>query len=201
MQTFSDQRSPSGHSLVLDLRDNQDGPLLGLFDELQKRFGDHYETMRGIFVSPADGNDFRAHQWKVNAEQFGDSFGLLQSILRDRPAARGRVCLRAWWQFKFADPETSQVLAGQDDVPIIDIRLGAGSSLTLNVGSKTSVNAWFLFPFEFDSPELLRYGPAFEKSMIFKFSPKHWRKWCFSKGEWRPRKFVPAWHERGLRRT
>jgi hypothetical protein len=36
----------------------------------------------------------------------------------------------------------------------------------------------------------------FQKELIFKFSPKHWRLWNFYpvRGWW-PKKFVPNWYE------
>jgi hypothetical protein len=80
-------------------------------------------------------------------------------------------------------------------VPEIDVRLGPGSSLSFTTGTKTSIYAWFLFPFESASPEFEQYVCRFQKELIFKFSPKHWRFWNqYPKRGWWPKKFVPSWY-------
>jgi hypothetical protein len=103
--------------------------------------------------------------------------------------------VQAFWRFKFIDPESGALLADQDNMPEIDVRLGPGSSLSFTAGTKTSLHAWFLFPFESASPDFEQFVCGFQKELIFKFSPKHWRLWNYYpvRGWW-PKKFVPSWY-------
>jgi len=193
MSTFSDQKAPSQRAFILDLRNEQGGPLEALFQSLCVQFGPVGSTMRGISID--GGPDYRAHYWNLSAQQFEESFSLLEGIHKNVPLARERTHIQASWHFKFVDPETATVLPDQESMPVIDVRLGPGSSLNLTTGKNTSVNAWFLFPFESPSQEFDRYVAQLQKELIIRFSPKHWRLWKLYpvRGLW-PRKIVPSWY-------
>jgi hypothetical protein len=193
MSTFTDRKVPSYRAFVLDLRDDQGEPLESLFQSLCVRFGPGSIAMRGISID--GGPDYRAHHWQLSAEQFEEAFSLLETMHSEIPLARERAMIRASWTFKFIDPLTGAVLPDQESMPVIDVRLGPGSSLNLTTGKKTFVNAWFLFPFESASAEFERYVSGFQKEVIFKFSPNHWRLWKSypKRGLW-PKKIVPSWY-------
>lgn len=193
MSIFTDQKTPSHRTFILDLRDDQGGPLESLFQSLCLRFGAVSTTMKGVSID--GGPDYRAHYWTLSPEQFQEAFSLLETVNRDIPLSRERTYIQASWHFKFNDPDTGVVLPDQDSMPVIDVRLGPGSSLNLSTGKKTFVNAWFLFPFESASPEFERYVSRLQKELIFKFSPKHWRLWKVYpvRGLW-PKRFVPGWY-------
>jgi hypothetical protein len=194
MSMFTDQKTPSHRTFVLDLRDDpQGGPLESLFQALCIRFGPVSNTLGGIAV-PGRPN-YRAHYWTLSVKQFEESFSLLDTVHRDIPLSRERAHLRALWNFKFLEPKTATLLPNQEVMPVIDVRLGPGSSLNLTTGRKTSVNAWFLFPFESASLEFEDYVSRFQKELIFTFSSKHWRLWQLdpARGLW-PKKFVPNWY-------
>jgi hypothetical protein len=191
MSLFTDRRIPSHRAFMLDLKNEQAGPLEPLFQNLCVQFGPASNTMRGIMVE--GGPDYRTHYWKLSADQFKEAFSLLESAQREIPLARERAYVQAFWSFKFVDPETGLILPDQESMPVIDVRLGPGSSLNLSTGKKTFVNAWFLFPFENPSQEFDRYVSRLQKELIFKFSPKHWRLWkCYPARGWWPKKFVPS---------
>jgi hypothetical protein len=193
MGKYSDQKVPSRRTMLLDLRDDpEDSPLEPLFKELCRKYGPVSDTSRGI---PQSGPEYRAHRWDLNGEQVEEALSSLEMVYREIPASRNRAHVQAFWTFKFIEPETGALLPDQADMPQIDMRLGGGSSLGLATGSKTSVNAWFLFPFESASTEFEHYACELQKDMIFKFSPKYWRLWNhYPKRGWWPRKFVPSWY-------
>jgi hypothetical protein len=194
MSMFTDQKTPSDRFFMLDLRDDPEGgPLESLFQDLCVQFGPVSHTMGG---KPIPGRPyFRAHQWTLSAKQFEESFSLLDAVHRNIPQSRERAHLQAYWSFKFVEPTTATLLPDQEAMPVIDVRLGPGSSLNLTTGRKTSVYAWFLFPFESPTREFEDYVARFQKELIFTFSPKHWRLWKTYpvKGLW-PRRFVPGWY-------
>jgi hypothetical protein len=189
MLTFSDQKTPTHLGYMLDMQTDQGGPLEKLFHDLCGRFGPWYRTT----TSPTMPT-YRAYIWQIDATQFKESLDLLPRLRQQDPILLERTHLHASWSFKFVEPETTSILPGQEDLPVIDVRLGPGSSLNFATGKKTSINAWFLFPFENPSAEFEKYVSRFQGRLIFKFSREHWRLWRFSSGEWRPRRFVPRWY-------
>jgi hypothetical protein len=195
MSLYSDQETPSRRDFMLDLQnDPEGGPLESIFHELCLKYGPVSRTTKGISLS---GPSYRAHQWELRDEQVAEALSLLETVHREIPASRDRAHLQAFWKFKFVEPETRTLLPDQESMPEIDVRLGPGSSLSITTGKKTWVNAWFLFPFDSSSsPEFEHYVCRFQKELIFKFSPKHWRLWNFYpvRGWW-PKKFVPNWYE------
>ena len=193
MNLFTDQKTPSYRAFILDLRDDQSGPLESLFQDLCVKFGPVTNTMKGIW--PGGGPNYRAHWWALSATQFEESFSLLEAAHRDIPLSRDRAHVQASWSFKFIEPDTAMLLPDQESMPVIDVRLGPGSSLNLTTGKNTRINAWFLFPFESATQEFEHYVSRFQKELIFKFSPEHWRLWNFYpvRGWW-PKRFVPNWY-------
>jgi hypothetical protein len=190
MSLYTDQKTPSRRSFMLDLaNDPKGGPLESLFHELCLKYGPVSRTTNDI--SRTD----RAHQWELSDEQAAEALSLLEAVHRETPASKNRAHVQAFWRFKFIDPESGALLADQDNMPEIDVRLGPGSSLSFTTGTKTSLYAWFLFPFESASPDFEQYVCGFQKELIFKFSPKHWRLWNYYpvRGWW-PKKFVPSWY-------
>ena len=194
MHKFADPQLPSYRGFILDMRDDEGGVFQSAYDALCARFGPVSNTMKSL---SADGvPTYRAHYWTLTVEQFEDAFSLLEKIRKDMPPVADRVKVQAAWNFKFVDPESGQLLPHQESMPEIDMRLGPGSSLNLTAGEKTSVNAWFLFPFESACREFDEYVRSFQKELIFKFSSSHWRLWKFHPVRgWSPKKFVPNWYQ------
>jgi hypothetical protein len=193
MSVFTNQKVLSIRAFMLDMRDDHGGPLESLFQNLCVQFGPVSGTMKGISVR--GGPNYRAHQWILSAKQFQESFSLLTAVHRDIPLSRERAHLQASWSFKFVEPVSGALLPDQEAMPVIDVRLGSGSSLNLTTGKKTSVNAWFLFPFESPSRDFEDYVARFQKELIFTFSPKHWRLWkSYPVKGLCPRRFVPGWY-------
>ena len=190
MSLYTDQKTPLRRSFMLDLaNDPEGGPLESLFHELCLKYGPVSHTTNDV------SRIYRAHQWELSDEQVAEALSLLETIHRENPASKNRATVQAFWRFKFVDPESGTLLPEQDNVPEIDVRLGPGSSLSFTTGTKTSIYAWFLFPFESASPEFEQYVCRFQKELIFKFSPKHWRFWNqYPKRGWWPKKFVPSWY-------
>jgi hypothetical protein len=148
MSLYTDQKTPSRRSFMLDLaNDPKGGPLESLFHELCLKYGPVSRTTNDIFRT------YRAHQWELSDEQVAEALSLLEAVHRETPASKNRAHVQAFWRFKFIDPESGALLADQDNMPEIDVRLGPGSSLSFTTGTKTSLYAWFLFPFESASPD------------------------------------------------
>lgn len=192
MSLYTDQKTPSSRCFMLDLaNDPKGGPLESLFDELCLKYGPVTCTSNDF------SRTYRAHHWDLTDERVAEALSLLEAVHRKTPASRNRAHIQAFWRFKFVDPENGVLLPDQDNMPEIDVRVGPGSSLNFTTGTKTSIYAWFLFPFESPSPEFEQYVCRFEKELIFKFSPKHWRLWKHYpvRGLW-PKKFVPSWYSR-----
>jgi len=189
MATFSDQTAPTQLGMMLNMRADDSEAL----EYRVRRICDAFGPVQHTSTSPT-WKEFRAYNWKLSLEQFDQAFQLLDDFDRRDPSLADRTFLQASWRFKFVEPKTGQVLPGQENLPSIDFRLGPGSTLNFSAWKGASAYAWFLFPFESPTPDFEDYVARFQKELIFKFSPKHWRSWRISAGEWRPRRFVPGWY-------
>jgi|SRR5579862_2495068 len=189
MKTFSDQSQPNLLSMMLNMRADTSESL----EYRVRRICDSFGPVDRTMTSPT-WKDFRAYNWSLTSEQFERGFSLLDEFDQQDPSLADRTFLQASWKFKFIEPKTGQVLPAQENLPLIDLRLGSGSSLNFSAHKGPSVYAWFLFPFESPTLDFEEYVHRFQKELIFKFSPKHWRLWRHSKNEWRPRRFVPGWY-------
>jgi len=189
MRTFSDQSQPSFLSIMLNMRADHSEAL----EYRVRRICDSFGPVGHTTTSPT-WKEFRAYNWKLTSEQFERGFTMLDEFDRQDPWLADRTFLQASWKFKFVEPRTGQVLPGQENLPMIDFRLGPGSTLNFSAHKGVSVYAWFLFPFENPAPDFEDYVDRFQNELIFKFLPKHWRLWRFSTDEWRPRRFVPSWY-------
>lgn len=189
MKTFSDRSEPNFLGMMLNMRADTSEAL----EYRVRRICDSFGPVDRTTTSPT-WKEFRAYNWRLTPEQFESGFSLLEEFDRRDPSLADRTFLQASWKFKFVEPSTGQVLPGQENLPAIDFRLGPGSTLNFSAYKGTSVYAWFLFPFDSPTPDFEDYVGRFQKELIFKFSPKHWRLWRYSKEQWRPRRFVPSWY-------
>ena len=190
MRAFSDQVQPSLFSMTLNTRADDIEPL----EYRVRRICDSFGPVNHITTSPT-WKEFRTYNWILTPEQFQTGFSLLDEFDQREPSLADHTSLHASWKFKFIEPRTGQVLPRQDDLPTIDFRLGPGSSLNFGASKGASVYAWLLFPFDDPaSTDFRDYVARFQEGLIFRFSPAHWRRWQFLRGEWRPRRFVPSWY-------
>jgi len=193
LKRYSDRDEPSDGWWTLEMWSEEKGPMDSLCSEVCRRYGPIDRIWPG---SSSGGPGLKTYQWKLNPGQFPGALELLEHEQEKLPSFRERMRIQVWWEFKFVNPENRDVLPGQENLPVLDMRLPAGSSLTLSLGDRAKVNAWFLFPFEEVSREFESYVGGFQKSMLFRFSPRHWRAWSYSRaGRWRPKRLdfrVPA---------
>lgn len=97
------------------------------------------------------------------------------------------VTFSATWLFKFIDPETGQVLPGQDNIPVVDIRLH-NSQVYMRLGKGATVSLWFTLPFSGLTDDAVRYIKLLKNNLPVKLSYNHWRVWKLSNGRLIPRK-------------
>ena len=128
------------------------------------------------------------YRWKLKPKQIPKGFELL-NIYKDLPPNDyGPIVLSSKWHFQFLDEHTRELLTGQDKIPIIDFRQ-QNSQLYLRLGQKSTISAWFAFPFSSIDDSAYRYLTTLIKQLPFKPSDKHWRIWRLSKnGNWTPSK-------------
>jgi hypothetical protein len=124
MELFSDQKTHSYSGLMLDMRDDEGEPL----ESVCRRLCDSFGPVTHTTTSPTWAA-YRLYRWTLSGEQLQNSFSLLDALFRDIPLSRERTLLQASWSFKFVEPETAMLLPNQENLPVIDFRLGPGSSL------------------------------------------------------------------------
>jgi len=182
LRHYSDRDVPSGCGFSLEMRTDERSPLDTLCSEVCRRYGPINEIIPGASFS---GPGFKTYRWKVAPAQFPGALELLERAQQELPSYLERIHISAWWEFKLVNPENREPLAGQESLPAIDVRLPAGSSLSLIATDKPRIHACFLFPFEDVNEEFRAYVAGLQEHMIFKFVAKHWRAWRLShKGKW-----------------
>ena len=116
--------------------------------------------------------------WTVKSSKVETAFDYLTKI--------DTLTLTFKWKFKFINPETKEIIEGQDAIPAIDERLH-NSQIYFRASERSTVSVWFTFPFS-SLPEAFNYFDPFQKLLPFTLSGKHWRIWSLSQnGKWIPR--------------
>lgn len=126
-------------------------------------------------------NGQRSVSWSVSSRKVRDIITLL--------GISDRYTFITTWKFHFKYPDSNLVLPGQNLIPTIDERL-YNSQIHLRLSkNKSTVSAWFTFPFSDLTKETLEYIEGVENALPFKFSRKTWRHWSLSKnGNWTPKR-------------
>lgn len=130
----------------------------------------------------------RTYTWYLKSvKDVEDGLQLLDAFASYPPNDPSPLVLSFMWRFYFIDPDTKEVLPGQDKIPMIDSRL-QNSQLYLRLGQKSTVSAWFTFPFEEWNEQSKLYIRTITSGAPFKCADKHWRLWKYSNnGKWFPR--------------
>lgn len=91
------------------------------------------------------------------------------------------------WCFYFTDPNSKEVLPGQDSIPVIDVRQ-KNSQIYWRFGKISSISLWFVLPFNELGPAAVNYIKLLQTYLPVKFSKNHWRIWRKNKNGPAPRK-------------
>lgn len=98
------------------------------------------------------------------------------------------LTLTITWHFKFVNVNTKIILSGQDDIPVLDSRLG-NSQVYMRLSQKITLSLWFVLPFDGLDGETIAYIKLIKARLPVKLSDNHWRIWTLSKnGNWTGRK-------------
>jgi hypothetical protein len=111
-----------------------------------------------------------------------------ERVSGDDPVAE-RLSLKCIWRFQFRDPDTGDLLPGQDLLPRLDDFPGGranSSSLILNLGRRSAASLWFMFPFEVSDERFLHFVRRLSEGLPFRLRDSGWRSWRLSsRGAWR----------------
>ena len=115
------------------------------------------------------------------------SSGKVRDIL-NRLRDNDKYTFSITWKFYFKDPDSNVVLPGQNEIPTIDDRR-YNSQIHLRLSkNRSTVSAWFTFPYDGLTREAREYIERIGNALPFKFSKKTWQHWTLSKnGKWTPR--------------
>lgn len=186
LRRYSDRDRPSACGLSLEMRMEERSPLDALCSEICRRYGPIDRIIPG---AASNGPGLKTYQWKVAPEQFQNALELLEQAQQKLPSYVDRMEIHARWEFKLVNPESREPLPGQENLPAIDVRFPAGSSLRLSASYKPRIFACLLFSFEEANEEFRAYVAGLQEKMIFKFTSKNWRAWSRSRnGKWHPRR-------------
>jgi hypothetical protein len=189
MARFGHGAEPSVASVLLDLAGDDDPALLAAREELAAEYGPYPQKITG---SGPDGHEWRAFLWRLSTM---DPAAIDAAL--DRTAAlraRGgllerRVGMKLEWAFRLRDPDTRELLPGQDTLPRLDRFPGGrgdSSSAVLTLRATPTLSLWLLFPFAEPSVELRAYVERLQSALPMPLAAKGWRQWRLTRsGTWK----------------
>lgn len=190
MGAFGYAAPPDRASLVLDLAGDDDPELNAAVEQLTREYGGYPEKIKGLHVT--DGREWRALLWHIPHERLEDGFERLAGFQARGGLLERRTALKLAWTFRFRDPKTRELLPGQDTLPRLETFPGGhgdSSSVVLNLGHRSSISLWFLFPFAEPDAVFLAYVSGLQPTLPVPLATKGWRRWTLTRsGEWRSRK-------------
>ena len=129
-------------------------------------------------------NKLNTWYWSLNQKKIEKGLKLLELNTN----SKNILTLSLYWNFKFKDFKTGNILPNQKRIPTIDSR-NENSKIYLRISKKSTISVWFAFPFEEIKEYEKEYINNLKDNLPFKVSNKHWRTWNKSeKGNWIPRK-------------
>ena len=127
------------------------------------------------------------YTWNLNHKKLEEALTLLDNYAHLPRNEYGPLVLSLKWEFYFVDPNTKTPFKNQEKIPIIDDRRH-NSQLYLRLAQRSTMSAWFAFPFSSLDDVATNYFIELKSHLPFKPSGKHWRIWSKSNsGNWTPR--------------
>ncbi|WP_136835196.1 hypothetical protein [Pedobacter frigoris] len=119
--------------------------------------------------------------WNVSSRSLERKISLI--------TADDNLLIAILWRFYFVNPETGEVLPGQKELPVVEIRKPQSEVYVRLSNSSKTVSVWFALPFEELNEGELNYINALKGALPFRFSSKSWRTYQRSKDDsWFARK-------------
>lgn len=198
MKAFGYAEDPSEALVKLDMRDGGDAALRATYEELARAYGPYPKKLLATHVTDGDWSVFF---WQIPPGEL-DSALVRVIELQDRGGLlESRTGLKLVWKFRLRDPDTRELLPGQDALPRLENFPGGhgdSSSVVLNLGRPSSVSLWFLFPFLEPDATFRQYVGRLQAALPVSLSAKGWRHWKKTRsGTWRASKLAPELGERG----
>ncbi len=193
MARFGYAAEPAQALAALDMRDDQAPELAAACDALAALYGAHPRKLRGTDVSR--GTELRTFLWPVPRADPGSAWSRIAALQPLGELVRSRVSLKLIWDFRFRDPDTRELLDGQDDLPQLQPwpgGAGNSSSIVLNLGAPSTCALRFLLPFADPGPAFQAYVGRLEEALPLRFARGGWRRWQRTRtGTWKAQRM--AW--------
>ena len=194
---FGHRPEPNEASVLLNMEADDDPALDAAYEELEREYGPYPRAIRGTRAT--DGHELRAFLFLVPEGGLEAAFDRVAALQARGGLLEQRAGLKLVWKFRLRDPDTRELLPGQDDLPRLESFPGGrgdSSSIVLNLGRTSSIALWLMFPFEEPDEAFRAYSARLQAALPTAFSPKGWRRWKLAKsGAWKSEKLavpVPA---------
>ena len=188
---FGFTATPDEAYLVLDLAADDDPALEAARAELAAAYGPYPEKITG---TGTDGRAWRALLWRVPADGIATTLEQAAALRSRGGLLAERAKVKLVWRFRLRDPDTRELLAGQDALPRLDRfpgGRGESSSVVLNLGRSASADVWLLFPFEDPEGAFRAYVERLQAELSVPLAPRGWRQWRLSRaGTWKAAKLA-----------
>lgn len=189
MRAFGFGPEPTESLLMLDLRDDDDAGLNAAFDELARDYGRYPKKIQGVNVT--DRRELRAFLWQLSQDNLDAAFDRVASLRSRGGLLEIRTGVKLIWKFRLREPETGDLLPGQDALPRLeDFPGGRGdsSSVVVNLAHASSASLWFVLPFAEPDAAFNHYVARMQAALPARLSPRGWRRWTLARSGWRSKK-------------
>jgi hypothetical protein len=190
METFGFAADPTESFFKLDLRADDDPALNAAYEEIARDYGRHAKKLQGTNVT--DMRELRTFFWQIPQGSLDAAFERVATLRARGGLVQSRTGLKLIWKFRFRDPDTRELLPGQDALPRLDNFPGGrgdSSCVVLNLGDPSSVWLWFLLPFAEPDAAFLAYVGRLQAALPAQLSSRGWRRWALARsGEWRAKR-------------
>lgn len=185
---------PSESYLLLDLAGDDDPALDAAHAELLAEYGRYPKKLAG---SGPEGREWRAFLWRLEGPYPATVDRALERAAALR--ARGgllttRAAVKLVWRFRLRDPDTRELLPGQEPLPHLERFPGGrgdSSTATLNLGATRSLDLWLLFPWAEPDAAFRAYVARLEGALPVTLGARGWRQWRPSRtGTWKSAKLA-----------
>ena len=191
---FGYAAEPSDAAVLLEVRgDGEDLALAHAQAALATEYGAYPQrrTTRG-----PDGREWGLYRWPVDPPALDPAMTRVAALRAEGGIVAERLRLKLQWKCRLRDPDTRELLPGQDALPRLDNFPGGradASTAALTLGPPTALDLWLLFPWAEPDEGFRAYVRRLQGELPVALSARGWRRWRRTRaGTWKAARLDPA---------
>ena len=191
---FGFAAEPSDAGVLLDVRgEGNDPALASARAALAAEYGAY--PQRRVTRGP-DGGEWALFRWSLDVRALEPAFARVDALRAEGALVAERLRLKLQWKFRLRDPDTRELLPGQDTLPRLNNFPGGradSSTVALTLGPPTALDLWFVFPWAEPDERFRAYVTRLAAELPVRLGARGWRQWRPTRaGTWKASKLASA---------